>query len=112
VHGHFDQTSINGTLYSWITYCYGGKDSKSQMKLAAFAALFCILVPQHALAEGATLILGFRLKSSGRTASPSMLTIPMSNLEQCEAEGAKVIASEKLSQGIYDERSFLCINSK
>ena len=41
-----------------------------------------------------------------------MLTIPMSNLEQCEAEGAKVIASEKLSQGIYDERSFLCINSK
>jgi hypothetical protein len=82
------------------------------MKLAAFAALFCLFVPQHALAEGATLILGFRLKSSGRTAAPSMLTIPMSNLEQCEVEGAKVIASEKLSQGIYDERSFLCIKSK
>lgn len=76
----------------------------------SFATLMTLPVPVYA--EGATLLLGFRLKSSGRTSSPSIISIPMTSMEQCEVEGAKVIASEKLSQGIYDERTFLCIKSK
>lgn len=74
---------------------------------AAFLSL-----PLPSFAEGATLLLGFRIKWEGRS---DLLAIPMKSLEQCEVEGAKVMevmASEQLSQHIYDQRHFLCINSQ
>lgn len=68
------------------------------------------LAPLPANAETVYLII--KTSGSGKSTVPALLSVPMTSMEDCEEEGARIITSKRFDIQYVSEDAFECIRGK